>query len=162
MPAPKTQVAEIRYAFLPRRSEVHPSAAIVTSDAPAPTKRARPNGPGERPKEPPRSAKSTAKHPQNRPKKPKAKSSSTSNPFASVLARTPSLSISSVHRKDGSFTCRALQVLTRKCRTYLRVAIRRVVRVPETEHVHCVLDPGCASRRVFEAVPAALARGHMP
>src|SRR5215211_1701539 len=66
-------------------------APIDTIEEAAPTKRAPPNGPGERPRAPARSARSTAKHPQKSPKKPKAPSSSTSDPFQLVFVRKPPL-----------------------------------------------------------------------
>src|SRR5215204_1520443 len=72
MPAPNTAPEIARKRRRPSRSEVRPSRAIATMEAAAPTKSATPNGPGERPKAPLRSANKTAKHPQNRPKKPNA------------------------------------------------------------------------------------------
>src|SRR5215218_5356562 len=72
MPAPITVPESTRNMRLPSLSAVHPRAAIASMEAAAPTKRASPSGPGERPREALRSAKSTAKIPAKPPKEPKA------------------------------------------------------------------------------------------
>ncbi len=63
----------------------------MTIEAPAPTKRAIPSGPGESPSARVRSVRRTAKTPQKSPKKPKAPSPTARSPRGTTLASLPDL-----------------------------------------------------------------------